>query len=249
METLGIILIATVLVGVMSLIGAVLLPLNIDVKKATFYLISLASGTLIGGALLHLIPEALETRGEHTFLAVGMGVFLFFIMEKFLIWRHCHHHQKPEDHIRPVVANMVLVGDAIHNFIDGIIIAGAFLASPALGISVTIGIALHEIPQELGDFGILIHGGYSVRKALLLNALMGSTAILGAVLGYFFFEAFDSLHKFVLPFAAGGFLYIAMADLIPQLHEQTKTKHTFLQILLLAGGFVLMLGVRHIFHH
>jgi len=169
------------------------------------------------------------------------GVFLFFILEKFLIWRHCHHHQRPEDHSRPVAASMLLVGDAVHNFLDGVIIASAFMAGFPFGLSITIAIMFHEIPQELGDFGVLIHGGYSVRKAILANILVGMLAVVGGVVTYFFLNSIPAIQYILLPVAAGGFLYIALADLIPQLHEQIDTGPALAQILLLGLGFGIMM--------
>jgi zinc and cadmium transporter len=136
----------------------------------------------------------------------------------------------------------------VHNFIDGVIIASSFMADVTVGISVTTAIILHEIPQELGDFGILIHGGYSTRKALWLNALTATSALLGAVLTYFFIAAVPTVQTFLLPITAGGFLYIALADLIPQLHEQVKLRETLGQIVLLAGGFMLTTLIKHQAH-
>ena len=239
------IIIATILVGLISLIGIVFFGLHLSGKRITFYLISLASGTMLGAAFLHLIPQSIGNNPEGAFLLISAGVFFFFILEKFLIWRHCHHHQKPEDHTRPVAAAMILTGDAVHNFIDGIIIASAFLVNPALGISVTLAIILHEIPQEIGDFGVLLHGGFSVKKALLFNALSSLTGIAGGVLAFFSLTTSQQLQSIILPVAAGGFLYIALADLIPQLHEQVAPRQSIGQILLLAVGFGLIFFLQH----
>lgn len=234
--TLLYIILATAALGLISFVGAVFFGLRLNVRRITFYLISFASGTMLGVAFLHLIPESIE-HGERAYLMIPAGVFVFFIFEKFLIWRHCHHHQRPEDHQRPVAATMVLIGDAVHNFIDGIIVAGAFMTDPSIGVSVTLAILLHEIPQELGDFGSLIHGGLSVKRALAFNALSATTAIVGGVLAYGFFSFSASIQAAILPIAAGGFLYIALADLIPQLHQHTTLRQAFAQIVLIAGGF------------
>lgn len=242
------IIVSSLLVSAMSFIGIVFFGLGFNIRRITFYLISLASGTLLGGAFLHLIPEALEANGPGIFKSVAVGVFLFFILEKFLVWRHCHTHQRPEDHVRPVAANMILVGDAVHNFIDGVIIASAFLANPGLGVSITMAIILHEIPQELGDFGTIIHGGYTMKQALFLNALTATFALLGAILTYFFIGTSTWVSAYVLPAAAGGFLYIALADLIPQLHEQIAPKQTAIQICLLAAGFGAMVLLQNLPH-
>lgn len=248
MKTLLEIIVASLAVSLMSFIGVIFFGLGLNIRRITFYLISLASGTLLGGAVLHLIPEALETSGPKIFESVALGIFLFFILEKFLIWRHCHIHQRPEDHSKPVAARMVLVGDAIHNAIDGAIIASAFVTSPRIGISITIAIILHEIPQELGDFGILIHGGYTMKEALFLNVLTATTSLVGAVITFFFIGASQMIALHVLPVAAGGLLYIALADLIPQLHDQFEPGETILQILLLGIGFGTMVLLRHATH-
>lgn len=231
---------ATLLTSLISLVGLSLLSFKINIRKITFFLISLASGTMLGAAFLHLIPESISKNPDRALLSIAAGVIFFFILEKFLIWRHCHHHQSHEDHKRPVAARMILAGDAIHNFIDGIIIATAFMSGTATGVSITIAIILHEIPQELGDFGVLIHGGMSPKKALIYNALSGTTSIAGGLITFFFLDGTTILHHTILPIAAGGFLYIALADLIPQLHEQTDAKESFWQILLFFVGFLLM---------
>jgi len=239
--TLVYIILATIVVGLISLVGAVFIAFKLDVKKLTFYLISLASGTMLGGAFIHLIPESLEVQKPRVaLLLVSLGVFIFFVLEKFLIWRHCHHHQLMEDHKRATTANMVLAGDAVHNFIDGVIIGSSFMVSPKFGVSITLAIILHEIPQELGDFGVLVHGGYSVGNALLANFLISLTAIAGAVVTYFFLGIAPQMQSYIIPIVAGGFLYIALADLIPQLHEFTTASQTYRQIALLLGGFSLM---------
>jgi zinc and cadmium transporter len=245
MKTLLQILASTVAVGLISVIGILLFGLRLNIRKITFYLISLASGTLLGGAFLHLIPEALEHGNGNPLLWIALGVFLFFVLEKLLIWRHCHGHQRPEDHSRPVAANMILAGDVIHNFIDGVIIAGAFMAGPELGLSITLAIILHEIPQELGDFGILIHGGYTMKQAVIANLLTASAAVAGGLITYFFFSTSSIVNLYVLPMAAGGLLYVALADLIPQLHEQVDIKQALAQILLLGSGFGVMLLLKH----
>lgn len=242
--TLLFIVIATVVVSLVSLIGLLLIGLHLNIKKITFYLISLASGTMLGGAFLHLIPESLAFNAPHIFTTIAIGVFLFFIFEKLLIWRHCHHHDHPTDYTRPTAAMMMMTGDTIHNFIDGIIIAAAFMANTNLGISVTLAIMLHEIPQELGDFGVLMHAGFSLKQAVTYNFLTSLASILGALLAYFFLNSMPLLQPYLIAITAGGFLYIALADLIPQLHEQVDLRHTLMQIALLLGGFFAMFSLR-----
>ena len=247
------ILASTTLVGLISFVGIFCFFAKNNLQKLTFYFVSLASGTMLGSAFLDLIPEALETSAKRAPATIGAGIFIFFILEKFLIWRHCHSHEhamindgrRPGDYHRPIAARMVIVGDAIHNFIDGAIIASSFLLNPRVGISVTAAIIFHEIPQELGDFGILIRGGYSVRRALIVNALTATTAIIGAVITYFFLEAVPPFQAVIVPITAGGFLYIALADLIPQLHDHVTLRETLSQIALLLLGFGLMAFVKH----
>jgi zinc and cadmium transporter len=246
MSTLLQILLSTLLVSLFSFVGILLISLRMDINKLTFYLISLASGALIGGAFLHLIPETLQGNPHTGLFWIAIGVFFFFILEKLLIWRHCHHHHEPTDHARPVTARMVLIGDTIHNFIDGVIIATGFMTSPSLGISVTVAIIFHEIPQELGDFGILVHGGFKPMQALFMNALTATSAIAGGLMTYFFFGASTTVHAMVMPLAAGGFLYIALADLIPQLHVQTNIRQTVSQIILLIVGFSIITFLKKI---
>lgn len=244
------ILLATTLVSLISVIGILLFAVKRNVQGLTFYLISLASGTMLGGAFLHLLPEAAEYNLPNLFLLIAIGVFIFFIFEKFLIWRHCHTHEHTHgrEASRPAAASMMLAADSVHNFIDGIIIASAFLSSTPLGVTVTLAILLHEIPQELGDSAVLMHAGFSLKKILLANALTALTAILGGVLTYFFLSKVPLVQPYLLALTAGGFLYIALADLIPQLHEQVTLKHTVIQIVLLGGGFMTMFLLKSLAH-
>ena len=231
---------ATLLVGFISLVGICISLAKVNMEKVTFYSLSLASGTMLGTAFLHLLPESLVANPSNALKLGCFGIVVFFILEKFLIWRHCHLHQHHEDFARPTAAKMILVGDSIHNFIDGIIIASSFMAGRDVGLTVTAAIILHEIPQEMSDFGVLIHGGYSVRNALLLNLISGGFALLGATLSFFFLSSVPMLQSYLLPLAAGGFLYIALADLIPQLHGNNTFRQTLEQILLLVLGIILV---------
>ena len=237
---------ATLLVGVISLTGVVLLVRRNNLPKMTIYFISLASGSLLGGAFMHLIPEALEKKGPAALPLIGAGVFLFFVLEKFLIWRHCHVHQEHEHYSRATAARMVILGDAAHNFLDGAIIATSFSAGFPVGVSTTAAIILHEIPQELGDFAILIHGGFPVKRALFLNIASAAFALLGAVITYFFLDLAPAANAVLLPITGGGFLYVSLADLIPQLHERSSLRQAVVQILLVATGF---LSIGFLGHH
>jgi zinc and cadmium transporter len=236
---------ATLLVSLMSMVGILFLLLKKDMHKAAAYLISLASGTMVGTSFFHLIPECLEKTPDNALTWVGAGVFIFFILEKALVWRHCHLHQHPGDVTRPIAARMAVMGDAAHNFLDGMIIATSFAASVPIGMSVTAAIILHEIPQELGDFAILLHGGFSPRRALGINALTAVFAVGGAVFTYFFIGLAPAAEVFLLPVTAGGFLYIALADLIPQLHEPSRLSQTMIQVILLVSGFFSVSFLKH----
>lgn len=236
---------ATLLVSLISLVGIFFTAKRFNLQKLTFFFMSLASGTMLGTTFLHLLPESLEYNPEHALTLACVGVMIFFIFEKLLIWRHCHLHQHHEDFAKPTAAKMILIGDSVHNFIDGLIIASSFMASTEIGLTVTLAILLHEIPQEVGDFGVLLHGGHSVRKALLLHVVSGGFAILGATLGYFFLATIPLLQTLLLPMAAGGFLYIAFAALIPQLHGNLTLRQTVEQILLLCLGILILVLTKH----
>jgi len=237
MHVLTSILIAAFLVSLLSFIGVIFL-FKKKMDNLLFVLVSFAVGALLGGAFLHLLPEALEIglNFENIFLYTLAGIVIFFVLEKFLYWRHCHHG-KCHTH---TFTYMSLLGDGVHNFIDGMIIAAGFLANNALGITTTVAIALHEIPQEIGDFSILVYGGFSKKKALLFNFLSAITAVFGALLVYSFSFLFEGLTNFLLPFAAGGFIYIAASDLIPELHKERRANRSLIQLIFFLFGIVLM---------
>lgn len=238
------ILLATLLVSLVSLVGVVFFFAKLKPEKVSFYLISIASGTMLGGAFFHLIPESFEHNTAAAGL-IGAGVFFFFILEKFLIWQHCHTHPHAEAHHRPKGAAMVLIGDGIHNLIDGMIIASGFMVDLQVGWSVAAAVILHEIPQEVGDFGVLMNAGYSLKKAAWANVLSATLSVLGGLVAYFFLGALPVLQTWAVPVVAGGFLYIALADLIPQLHEHVGPKDGAIQVVLLALGFGVMMLLAH----
>ena len=213
-------LISVFVVSLLSFVGVVTLAVKKKyLEKILLLLVSFSAGALFGGAFLHLIPESLENiKGEGTVpLLVLAGLLLFFILEKFIHWRHCHIPTSKK-HPHPF-AVMNLIGNGLHNFIDGMIIAGSYLVSIPLGIATTVAVILHEIPQEIGDFGILIHAGYSRAKALLFNLFSALTAVIGAVVILLINYNTESITQFLIPFTAGGFIYIATADLIPELKQ------------------------------
>lgn len=231
-------------VSVISLVGILALALKEKMlEKVLFVLIALAAGTLLGAAFLDLIPEAIEEGGEGVLLYVLSGVVAFFILERFVFWHHCHEG-KCDIH---AFSYLNLVGDGVHNFIDGMVIAAAYLTSVPVGIIATIAIIAHEIPQEIGDFGILVYGGFSRLKALFYNFLSAVTAFAGAILTYFFAPYIESSVSFLLAFAAGGFIYIATADLMPELRKELEIKRSFIQLALLILGIGVIWTVIRLF--
>jgi zinc and cadmium transporter len=210
-------------------------------EKILLSLVSLSAGALIGGAFLHLIPESIEKwDGINIFIVILAGFTLFFLIEKLLHWRHCHKN-KCDVH---TFTQMNLIGDGIHNFIDGLIIAASFVVDIRLGIVTSIAIALHEIPQEIGDYGVLVYGGYTKSKALFLNFICALTAVAGGVLGYFLSSYSESALYFLLPFAAGGFIYIAASDLIPEMRKEISIKKSFINLGIFILGILIMYLVK-----
>ena len=200
------------------------------------WLISYAVGTLLGAALLALLPEALEQLPPSTALGTLLGgVLSFFLLEKLVIWRHCHSGQECEVHTS-TAASLVIVGDAFHTFVDGAVIAAAVLTSLPLGITTAIAVAAHEIPQELGDVAILLRAGYSRRRALSLNVLSATGGVLGALLMLLASQLVPNALPYVLSFAAGSFLYVAMSDLIPDLHRGGVEGGAVRQLALIGAG-------------
>ena len=220
--------------GGLLVASGVLLVNDSSRTKLVPWLVSYAVGALLGVSMLALLPKTLEQLPpSHVFTTLLGGILLFFVLEKLVLWRHCHTHDC-EVHDGSVVP--VLVGDAFHNFVDGAVIATAVLTSVPLGISTALAVAAHEIPQEVGDFAILLHAGYSRQQALLLNVLSGLSSAVGAAAAWFAFEWLPGLLPYVLALAAASFLYVAMADLIPGLHRGRTDAGSMRQILLIAAG-------------
>ena len=203
-------------------------------------LVGFASGSLIGAAFFDLIPEAAET-GQAIWIYIVAGILFFFVMEKFLYWRHCHDENCQAHNF----AYMNLFGDGIHNFVDGMLIAASFIVSTSLGLTTTLAVVFHEIPQELGDFGILLYGGLGRKKALTYNFLSALTAVIGALVTYLLVEGSKAqiLVELLVPFAAGGFIYIAATDLMPELHKRTQAKESLVQFITLLIGIMLMFSL------
>src|SRR3989338_6840314 len=227
-------LLGVIVVSLVSLIGVFTLSLKEEiVRKCTFMLVSLAAGALLGDAFIHLIPEAFEVSPSSLIvsLLIIAGIIVFFILEKFMHWHH--HGEDTHEHAVHPVGKLVLVSDGVHNFIDGVIIGISFLASVPLGIATVLAVILHEIPQEIGDFAVLLHAGYTRRRALWLNFLSALTAIFGTFVALALGEANQSFADLILPLAAGGFIFVAVADLIPELHKTKSIKQSFSQIIFL----------------
>jgi len=248
MSLLSWILLFSLLGGALSVIAAavfLLLPEALRMRLLP-HAVSFAIGALLGAALLGLLPHALESFGGNDFHSITgtllLGLFGFFLLEKLVLWRHCHHEQcevhVPEnsDHHHPAAGTLILIGDGLHNFIDGVLIAAAFLTDLHLGIVTSLAVAAHEIPQEVGDFAVLLHSGFSTKKAFLFNLLSSLTTIIGALLAYYSFKDLEPVLPYVLAVAAASFIYIAVADLIPGLHKRVEFSATVKQMLLIGAG-------------
>ncbi len=234
-------LVAVVVVSLVSLVGVlVLVAKDETLRKLVPVLVSFAVGALLGDALLHILPELAEEGGLTTGieLVIVGAIIGFFVLEKFI---HLHHQldSPAHAHIHPVALTN-LIGDGIHNFVDGAIIAGSFLASSTLGLATTAAVALHEIPQEMGDLGVLVHAGLTPRRAVVYNLASAFTAIVGGVLTLALSGAVEDLSRVMLALSAGAFIYIAGADLIPELHRATDWRTSLWQFIGVTGGFAVM---------
>jgi zinc and cadmium transporter len=249
--TLLYIVLATAAGGVLSVLIAATLTLQL-LSRVVKNMVSLSAGVLLGTALLNVLPEAFESKTEpHKLFATLLGGLLFFwLLEKAELYRHVHHHEGDgHDHHHHFDAQQagrgglsVLVGDTVHNFCDGVIIAAAFLADPRLGLVTALAIMAHEIPQEAGDFIVLLNAGFSKRKALLFNAMSGLAAVAGGVLGYYLVGPWQWLLPYLLVVAASSFVYVAVADLLPQLQQRLSWRETVSQVTWLLGGLALVVG-------
>ncbi len=210
-------------------------------NKITIFLVSFSIGALLGGALFHFIPESLAVlKAQKTILILVLGVVAFYLLEKILHWHHCHGKQGKCEH---VFTYLILYGDAIHNFIDGLIIASSFIISIPFGIIASLLIMAHELPQEISDFGVLIHGGFTRKKALFYNFLVQLTAVLGGILGFYFLNL-NQYAVYLLPFAAGGFIYIALMDLVPEVFKEKKLAKILGNILSIILGLLILISAK-----
>lgn len=241
-------ILATFAISVVSFVGVLSLFFKDSfLNKIVFYLVAISAGSFMGGAFLHLIPEAIEGAKdihgiEEILAAVLVGFALFFVLERVLHWHHCHKHGGECSVHNFTYLN--LIGDGLHNFIDGVVIVAAFSLSVELGIATTIGVVIHEIPQEISDFGVLIYGGFSKLKALLFNFFSGILAVAGALFGFGLVNYFQGIMPLIIGFTAGGFIYISASDLIPELHKESNFPKSLIAFCCFFAGVGLMLVLK-----
>jgi zinc and cadmium transporter len=238
MSALNSIILASVALAAVSLIGSVTVLLSKKLFNQLIpNLVAFSAGALIGGAFLHLIPESVTELGNEpkTYLLILLGIVLFYILEQFIHWHHCHKETHEHKH---AVSYLILFADTIHNLIDGLAVGAAFLINPGVGLSTLVAVVAHEIPQELGDFGIFIHSGWSVKKALLINFISSLTFLIGGLAIYFASSEINI--SYLLPFAAGTFIYIAAVDLIPEIKSNGELKAKFSYFAFFIIGLLIM---------
>jgi zinc and cadmium transporter len=256
--TLLYIVLATFAGGLLSVLLAASLTINV-LGRIVHHLVSLSAGVLLGTALLNILPEAFESKAspQSLFMTLLAGLLFFFLLEKAELYRHGHHHEGDEHHHHHGFDKhqagrggwTVLLGDSIHNFCDGVIIAAAFLADTRLGMFTALAIIAHEIPQEVGDYIVLLNAGLSRRKALLYNAMSGMAAVVGGVVGYVVVGPWEALFPYLLVVASSSFIYVAVADLIPQLQHRLSMKDTVAQLAWLASGLTIVVMATNLLHH
>jgi zinc and cadmium transporter len=232
-------IVSVLIVSLIAFVGILTFAIKVKkLKKILIYLVSFSAGALFAGAFIHLLPEIVKRVGFSYKISLYVlgGIVIFFVLEKVVRWRHCHVPMRKG--VRSF-AYMNIIGDVFHNFIDGLIIAAAYIVSFPIGLITTIAVVLHEIPQEIGDFGVLVYGGFSRRKALLINFLSALVAVLGAIVGLVLSGFVSGIELILIPIAAGGFIYIAGSDLIPELHKETKLLRSIWALV----AFVLGIGV------
>ena len=236
-------LISVIGVSLLSLLGILFFLVDERfIRAILLYLVSFSTGALLGDVFIHILPDLAEQK---EFFSSGMlvilaGILFSFLIEKIIRWRHCHSLPGEQHGHHHPVGTMSIIGESIHNFIDGIVIAASFLAGTTIGVSTTLAIIFHEIPHEIGNFAVLLHSGRGKKKALLFNILSACAAILGTVAVLVTSRSLESLTTYMLPFAAGNLLYIAGSDLIPELHKQTRLGHSIIQLLAMITGMGFM---------
>lgn len=232
---------STIIISACALIGILTLSLKDEfLSKILTRLVALSSGALLGGAFLHLMPEGVELLSPKIFFAIVLAAIVFYLLiEKLLHWRHCHKGLVCETHT-PSIGYMNLLGDSVHNFIDGLVIAGAFMVDIKLGLITAVAMGLHEIPQEMGDFGVLLYAGFKKSRALFFNFLAALTTVVGGLTGWALAHFSTGIEKYLLPVAAGGFLYIAVSDLLPELRKSISLKKFFIDFVFLLCGVAII---------
>ena len=256
--TLFYIVLATLAGGLLSVFAAASLTVGV-LSRVVQHLVSLSTGVLLSTALLNVLPEAFESKAspQSLFATLLGGLLFFFLLEKAELYRHGHHHEHDHHHHHHGFDSQqagrggwsVLLGDSIHNFCDGIIIAAAFLADTRVGTVTALAIIAHEIPQEVGDYIVLLNAGFSRAKALLYNAISGLAAVIGGVLGYFIVGPWEAAFPYLLVVASSSFIYVAVADLIPQLQHRLTVRETFAQLAWLAVGLSVVVVATQLLHH
>lgn len=227
------------IVSLISLVGIFTLMIRQDrLQRALFYLISFSAGALLGDVFIHILPEIMEgASASRNGWYVLIGIMLFFVLERFFVWHHAHDAHEEKIHS---MVYLTIIGDALHNFLDGVAIAAAFLISIPIGVATAAAVIFHEIPQEMGQFAILVHGGWSKKKALLYNFFSALTAIAGALLALFFAQGLEEAPTILLAFGAASFIYVAMADLIPELQKESNVRRSILQLFWMIAGIAVM---------
>lgn len=233
---------SVVIVSLISLVGVLAIAVNREkLKKVLLYLVSFSAGALLGDVFMHILPEMAETGfGVQSGIYVLVGIVLFFVLEQFVWWHHSHSEHKEEIHS---MVYLTQAGDTLHNFIDGMIIATAYFVSIPVGIATTIAVILHEIPQEIGNFAVLVHGGWHIRKALLMNFLSALASIFGALLVVVFLRNMESVPMWLMGLAASSFIYIAMSDILPELQKKQGDRKSVLVVLFFILGIIVMSGL------
>lgn len=241
------ILIATIFVSLVSVVGIFTFGMRKNIfDKILMLLVGFSAGALLGGAFIHILPEAIEKYGtNNVFMSALCGFTLFFLLERFLYWRHCHNGVCEVHNF----TYLNLIGDGVHNFTDGLIIAASFVTDFKLGVVTTLAVIFHEIPQEMGDFGVLVYGGFTKAKALFFNFICALAAVFGAIIGYFLSHSAVNISLFLLSFTAGGFIYIAAADLIPELHKQKNNKISNASFIAFILGIIFMILAKSLLEH
>jgi zinc and cadmium transporter len=252
LTTLG----ATIIVSLFSLSGIFALSLKENtLHKILFFLVAFSAGSILGASLFDLLPEAIEmVEEEVVFIYIAFGYLAFYFLERFIYWYHGHGHHKDieEEKSRPMTqgfAYLNVIGDGIHNFIDGMVIAVSFAVGVQVGLASTIAVIFHELPQEMGDYGILVYAGFKRGRALLLNFFSAVSVILGGLFGSFFVAAVDVLSGFLISFSAGAFIYLAASELVPELQEEENFTRSAIQFVIFIIGMLVIWSLGLFFHH